>query len=68
MTEGQCQAAFQKTKSDVLAMRRKMCEDAIENAGLLTTRDMTVLQAFVLYLVSKGTTFELQVATPTHLS
>ena len=52
MTEHQCQAAFQKTKSSIMAVRRKMCEDALENAGLLTTRDMTVLQAFILYLVS----------------
>ncbi|KAJ5497178.1 hypothetical protein N7463_009165 [Penicillium fimorum] len=62
MTEGQCQVAFQKTKSSIMAMRRKMCEDAIENAGLLTTRDITVLQAFILYLESsdgahKGETF-----------
>jgi hypothetical protein len=52
MTEGQCQAAFQMTKSSIMAMRRRMCEDAIENASLLTTRDITVLQAFILYLVS----------------
>lgn len=52
MTETQCQAMFQKPKSDVSATHRKMCEEAIERAGLLTTRDMRVLQAFVLYLVS----------------
>jgi hypothetical protein len=52
MTESQCHSAFQKSKSSLMAMRRKMCEDAIENAGLLTTRDITVLQAFILYLVS----------------
>ncbi|KAJ6443399.1 cupin -type protein [Purpureocillium lavendulum] len=53
MTEAQCQTAFQKSKVEVSTIYRKMCEDAIERAGLLTTRDMTVLQAFVLYLVGR---------------
>jgi hypothetical protein len=52
MTDAQCQEAFQKSKANVSTVYRKLCEDAIEMAGLVTTRDMTVLQAFVLYLVS----------------
>ncbi|KAK2877750.1 hypothetical protein FQN49_001226 [Arthroderma sp. PD_2] len=53
MTDSQCQAAFQASKSSIVAAHRRMCERAIESANLLTTRDMIVLQAFVLYLVGR---------------
>ena len=52
LTENQCQNMFQIKKSSLVAECRRVCEAAIENSGLLTTRDITVLQAFVLYLVS----------------
>ena len=52
MSEAQCQEAFKSSKASVVTMYRKMCEGAIERTGLLTTRNMIVLQAFVLYLVS----------------
>ncbi|KAF9889001.1 hypothetical protein FE257_007978 [Aspergillus nanangensis] len=55
MTELQCQQEFQKSKSIVVGVYRRMCEDAIEMAGLLTTRDITVMQAFVLYLIGRRT-------------
>ncbi|KAL4925860.1 Zn(II)2Cys6 domain-containing transcription factor nscR [Aspergillus undulatus] len=55
MTETQCQKAFQKSKKSVITTHRKMCEDGIERAGLLTTRDITVLQAFILYLIGRRT-------------
>ncbi|RMD41638.1 hypothetical protein DV735_g3510, partial [Chaetothyriales sp. CBS 134920] len=60
MTEVQCQSEFQKSKAEMSATYRKLCEDAIGEAGLLTTRDMTVLQAFVLYLVSTPQLFSPQ--------
>ncbi|KAJ5138880.1 uncharacterized protein N7515_003728 [Penicillium bovifimosum] len=53
MTEAQCQATFQQNKSSITTVYRRMCESAFEKAGLLTTRDMTVLQAFILYLIAR---------------
>ena len=52
MTENQCHASFHINKSTVVADYRKACEAAMQRADLLATRDITVLQAFVLYLVS----------------
>ncbi|RMZ83087.1 hypothetical protein DV738_g1189, partial [Chaetothyriales sp. CBS 135597] len=73
MTEVQCQLEFKKSKAEISSTYRRMCEDAIEEAGLLTTRDMTVLQAFVLYLVgrkseNKGTAFWALVALAVRLA
>ena len=51
MPERQCQEMFQMEKARVVAECRKTCEAAIERSGLLSTRDITVLQAFILYLV-----------------
>lgn len=52
MTEGQCKAIFSCPKLQVLPEFRNDCDVALNRAGLLTTTDITVLQAFVLYLVS----------------
>ena len=52
MTENQCQAMFYTSKSSIAVDCRRACEVAIERSGILATRDITVLQAFVLYLVS----------------
>lgn len=52
MTERQCEEMYHRTKSDIVMEFRKACESTIERSGLLSTRDITVLQAFVLYLVS----------------
>lgn len=52
MTEEQCKATFSSFKSTVLPEFRNACDMALNRAGLLTTTDITVLQAFVLYLVS----------------
>lgn len=52
MMEEQCQATFSCPKLKVLPEFRDACDVALNKAGLLTTKDMTVLQAFVLYLVS----------------
>ncbi|KAJ5629663.1 hypothetical protein N7528_003320 [Penicillium herquei] len=46
-------AMFHANKADLLAESRVACETAIGRAGLLTTRDITVLQAFILYLVAR---------------
>lgn len=53
MTEEQCQSMFHASKSTVTGDYRVACERAVERAGLITTTDITVLQAFVLYLVGK---------------
>lgn len=52
VTENKCRAMFNASKATLTAAFRATCESAIERSGLLTTRDSTVLQAFVLYLVS----------------
>lgn len=51
MTEEQSKAVFSCPKLKVLPEFRNTCDVALNRAGLLTTTDMTVLQAFVLYLV-----------------
>src|SRR4051812_36275995 len=59
MTETQCQTMFQAGKSSIVTACRRTCEVAIEKSGLLATRDITVLQAFVLYLVSTHSPWKL---------
>ena len=51
LSETQCWLMFHTEKSSLVSGCRKACEFAVERANLLTTRDITVLQAFVLYLV-----------------
>ncbi|GKZ35684.1 hypothetical protein AbraIFM66950_006435 [Aspergillus brasiliensis] len=53
MTDNQCSVLFHANKAELLAEARVACETAIGRAGLLTTRDITVLQAFILYLVAR---------------
>ncbi|EAW06393.1 Zn(II)2Cys6 domain-containing transcription factor nscR [Aspergillus clavatus NRRL 1] len=53
MTENQCRVMFQTNKASLVAESRASCEIAIGRSGLLTTRDITVLQAFVLYLMAR---------------
>ena len=52
LTEGQCQSMFQMERTAVIAVTQQACEHALEKAEVLITSDMTVVQAFVLYLVS----------------
>ncbi|KAJ9285618.1 transcriptional regulator family: Fungal Specific TF [Paecilomyces variotii] len=52
MTENQCSLMFHTSKAQLMVKSRMACEAAIGRAGLLSTRDITVLQAFVLYLVA----------------
>jgi hypothetical protein len=51
MTDRQCLHLFQCSRNEVLPEYQSACEMALERADLMRTTDMTVLQAFVLYLV-----------------
>lgn len=51
MIENQCCIMFHANKADLVAESRVACETALGQAGLLSTRGITVLQAFVLHLV-----------------
>ncbi|KAJ5738176.1 VrtR2 [Penicillium malachiteum] len=53
MTENQCQSIFHTSKSSFVMAYRRRCEVAVEKSGLLTTRDITTLKAFILYLTSR---------------
>ncbi|KAI1141335.1 hypothetical protein F5Y05DRAFT_423171 [Hypoxylon sp. FL0543] len=55
MTEEQCQAAFSMSKSALTAEYREVCEAELERSELLITGDITILQAFILYLVARRT-------------
>lgn len=52
LTEQQSQAMLQTDKAQLVDSLCKACEATLYRAGLTSTRDITVLQAFVLYLVS----------------
>jgi hypothetical protein len=53
LPEQQCQTMLQQDKSRVTEELCRACETALFNANLISTDDVTVLQAFVLYLVSR---------------
>ncbi|KAH8682684.1 fungal-specific transcription factor domain-containing protein [Xylariales sp. PMI_506] len=53
MTDDQCQTTFHTAKAQLVAQHRRTCESAMERSGLLATQDITVLQAFVLYLTAR---------------
>ncbi|ROW15896.1 hypothetical protein VPNG_02619 [Cytospora leucostoma] len=55
MTDESCQAIFKIDKFNLVKACRTDCETAISKSALLTSRDITVLQAFVLYLTAKRT-------------
>ncbi|OAA65545.1 Transcription factor [Niveomyces insectorum RCEF 264] len=55
MTDRQCGSLLSADKPRLVAGCRRACEGALERADLLTTRDITALQAFVLYLVGRRT-------------
>lgn len=52
MTENQCSTLFHTSKAILVADCRSACEAALEKSCLLSTKDITILQAFILYLVS----------------
>jgi hypothetical protein len=51
MTEEQCQTLIQQNRSAAVAAYQRACQNALDHAGYLTTDDIVVIQAFVLYLV-----------------
>ncbi|RHZ47435.1 Zn(II)2Cys6 domain-containing transcription factor nscR, partial [Aspergillus thermomutatus] len=54
LTDDQCPAHFQSSKSSgIVADCRRACEAALERSGLLASPSITVLQAFVLYLIAR---------------
>ncbi|KIM93457.1 hypothetical protein OIDMADRAFT_63348, partial [Oidiodendron maius Zn] len=53
LSETQCRDMFQTSKAAVVAQYRRACETALDRADILVTGDITVLQAFVLYLVGR---------------
>ncbi|KAK4502076.1 hypothetical protein PRZ48_007887 [Zasmidium cellare] len=53
LTQEQCQTLLQQDRSIVIADCRHACENALDQAGYLTTDDLAVLQTFVLYLVGR---------------
>lgn len=54
LSNEQCQSDYDTEKSSLLATYRFACELALDRAGLIYTKDITVLQSFLLYLVSPG--------------
>lgn len=50
-SEEQCRDVFTTPKTSLVAIHRMACEVFIDRVGLIDTEDVTVLQAFVLYLV-----------------
>ncbi|KAI5458808.1 hypothetical protein BGZ63DRAFT_338983, partial [Mariannaea sp. PMI_226] len=55
LTEKQCEELFQMPKSTMTSYWRTECEIAIDRSNLLATRDINVLEAFVLYLYARRT-------------
>ncbi|KAH8658386.1 hypothetical protein BX600DRAFT_524842 [Xylariales sp. PMI_506] len=53
LSETQCRDMFQSNKSEILNKYRWSCEIALDRADVLVTVEMTVLQAFVLYLIGR---------------
>ena len=52
LSEAECRAIFVEEKDKVINKLRLATEVMLSRAKLLTTSDFTVLQAFVIYLVS----------------
>ncbi|KAI0101980.1 hypothetical protein F4776DRAFT_676195 [Hypoxylon sp. NC0597] len=55
MTEAQCQTTFSMDKRALIVEYREACEAELERSELLATSDITILQAFILYLVARRT-------------
>ncbi|OTB09417.1 hypothetical protein M426DRAFT_315974 [Hypoxylon sp. CI-4A] len=55
MTEGQCKETFGIEKLSLMADYRAACEYALERSDLLITNDITILQAFILYIIGRRT-------------
>ncbi|KAI0887877.1 uncharacterized protein GGS22DRAFT_197815 [Annulohypoxylon maeteangense] len=55
VTDEQCQAILNMDRSILIAEYRAACEAALERADLMITDDITILQAFILYLIARRT-------------
>ncbi|KAI0899089.1 hypothetical protein F4806DRAFT_324112 [Annulohypoxylon nitens] len=55
MTDVQCQVMLDMNRSILMAQYRAACEATLERANLINTDDITVLQAFMLYLLARRT-------------
>ncbi|KAI6887948.1 hypothetical protein KC360_g358 [Hortaea werneckii] len=52
LTEEECQTTLQETRAELISKFRMAAEDALSAAGFVTTSDIVVLRAFVLYLAA----------------
>ncbi|KAL2866118.1 Zn(II)2Cys6 domain-containing transcription factor nscR [Aspergillus lucknowensis] len=53
LTQSQCWARFNISKSSLVADSRRVCEAALDKSKLLCSPSITALQAFVLYLIAR---------------
>ncbi|MCJ1401583.1 hypothetical protein MMC11_004799 [Xylographa trunciseda] len=53
LSETQCRDMFQTSKAALVTQYRRACETSLDQVDVLVTEDITVLQAFVLYLVGR---------------
>jgi hypothetical protein len=51
LTEAQCLSLFGASQAAVITKYRVACEASLGRAGLITTEDLCVLQAFIIFLV-----------------
>lgn len=54
MTQDECSSIFGEDVNTLLARYQAGARQALSRAGLLRSSDMTILQAFVLYLVCRS--------------
>ncbi|KAK5128565.1 hypothetical protein LTR85_003236 [Meristemomyces frigidus] len=52
LTDEECRASLQERRSELLRRFRQATEEALSAANFITTTDVVVLQAFVLYLAA----------------
>lgn len=52
LDDDECRSSLQECRDELVRRFRRETEDALSAAGFVTTSDITVLQAFVLYLVA----------------
>ncbi|KAE8389666.1 hypothetical protein BDV23DRAFT_194320 [Aspergillus alliaceus] len=52
LTDAQCMVIFESSKPPIVSRYRLACETALGNADFVTSEDLTVLQAFIIWLIS----------------
>ncbi|MCJ1319516.1 hypothetical protein MMC15_004852 [Xylographa vitiligo] len=55
LTEEQCRSTFDADRVGLIAFYRFACENALDRVGLITTKEISVLQSLVLYLFAVRT-------------